>query len=84
MVSLLIYFIFFIYKIYFLNSLGEEEEKIKPKLTINLDSIRDRKDEKKINDLKGEVHLLKNKINEFQEIIIRLDTEVYNLYNIIE
>ena len=81
MVSLLFYFIFFIYKIYFLNSFREEEGKIIPTLTINLDNIKERKDEKKINDLKEEVHLLKNKINELQTIIKKLDTEVYNIYN---
>lgn len=82
LVSLLFYFIFFIYKIYFLNSIREEEEgKIIPKLTINLDNIREGKEEKKINDLKEEVHLLNNKINELQTIIKKLDTEVYNLYN---
>ena len=84
MVSLFFYFIFFIYKIYFLNSLREEEEeegKIIPKLSINLDNIREKKDEKKINDLKEEVHLLNNKINELHIIIEKLDTEVNNLYN---
>lgn len=82
MVSLLFILYFFIYKIYFLNSLREEEEgKIIPKLTINLDDIKERKDDKKIDDLKGEIHLLKNKINELQTIIKKLDTEVYNLYN---
>ena len=81
MVSLLFYFIFFIYKIYFLNSFREEEGKIIPTLTINLDNIKERKDEKKINDLKEEIHLLKNKINELQTIIKKLDTEVYNIYN---
>ena len=82
MVSLLFILYFFIYKIYFLNSLRKEEEgKIIPKLTINLDYIKERKDEKKIDDLKGEIHLLKNKINELQTIIKKLDTEVYNLYN---
>ena len=81
MVSLLFYFIFFIYKIYFLNSFREEEGKIIPTLTINLDNIKERKEEKKINDLKEEVHLLKNKINELQTIIKKLDTEVYNIYN---
>jgi predicted RNase H-like nuclease (RuvC/YqgF family) len=81
LVSLLFYFIFFIYKIYFLNSFREEEGKIIPTLTINLDNIKERKDEKKINNLKEEVHLLKNKINELQTIIKKLDTEVNNIYN---
>ena len=81
MVSLLFYLIFFIYKIYFLNSFREEEGTIIPKLTIDLDNISKMKNEDKLKEIKDEVLLLNNKINELQTIIKNLESEVYNLYN---
>ena len=82
LVSALLYLIFFIYKIYFLNSFREKEKEreIIPTLTIDLDKIKEIKNEKKFSE---EIHLLKNKINELENIIKKLETEVYNLYNLI-
>ena len=81
MVSLLFYLIFFIYKIYFLNSFREEEGTIIPKLTFDSDNISKMKNEDKLKEIKDEVLLLNNKINELQTIIKNLESEVYNLYN---
>ena len=81
MVSLLFYLIFFIYKIYFLNSFKEEEGKIIPKLTNDLDNMNKLKNENKLKV--EEVLLLNNKINELQITIKKLESEVNNLYNLI-
>ena len=81
MVSLLFYLIFFIYKIYFLNSFKEEEGKIIPKLTNDLDNMNKMKNENKLKV--EEVLLLNNKINELQITIKKLESEVNNLYNLI-
>jgi hypothetical protein len=80
LVSIFLYLIFFIYKIYFLNSFSEREKggKIIPKLTIDMDKIKEIKNEKIISE---EIHLLKNKINELETVIKNLEIEVYNLYN---
>jgi hypothetical protein len=39
------------------------------------------KNEDKLKEIKDEVLLLNNKINELQTIIKNLESEVYNLYN---
>ena len=84
MVSLLFYLIFFIYKIYFLNSFKEEEGKIIPKLTNDLDNINTMKNDNKYKEIKvEEVLLLNNKIKELQITIKKLESEVNNLYNLI-
>ena len=83
MVSLSFYLIFFIYKIYFLNFYREEEGKIIPKLTNDLDNINTMKNENQLKEIKEEVLLLNNKIKELQTTIKKLETEVYNLYNLI-
>ena len=82
MVSLFHYLIFFIYKIYFLNSFREKEDKIIPKLTIDIDKIREVENEKKSKEIEEEILLLKRKINELQSNIKKLESEVYNLYNL--
>ena len=82
MVSLFHYLIFFIYKIYFLNSFREKEGKIIPKLTIDIDKIREVENEKKSKEIEEEILLLKRKINELQSNIKKLESEVYNLYNL--
>ena len=82
MVSLFHYLIFFIYKIYFLNSFREKERKIIRKLTIDIDKIREVENEKKSKEIEEEILLLKRKINELQSNIKKLESEVYNLYNL--
>ena len=82
MVSLFHYLIFFIYKIYFLNSFREKEGKIISKLTIDIDKIREVENEKKSKEIEEEILLLKRKINELQSNIKKLESEVYNLYNL--
>jgi predicted RNase H-like nuclease (RuvC/YqgF family) len=84
LVSLFHYLLFFIYKIYFLNSFREKEGKIIPKLTTDIDRIREMENEKKSKEIKEEILLLKRKINELQSTIKKLESEVYNLYNLIE
>ena len=83
MVSLSFYLIFFIYKIYYLNSFREEEGKIIPKLTNDLDNKVAMKNDNKLKEKVEEVLLLNNKINELQITIKKLESEVYNLYNLI-
>ena len=83
MVSLSFYLIFFIYKIYYLNSFREEEGKIIPKLTNDLDNKVTMKNDNKLKEKVEEVLLLNNKINELQITIKKLESEVYNLYNLI-
>lgn len=82
MASIFHYLIFFIYKIYFLNSFREKEGKIIPKLTIDIDKIREVENEKKSKEIEEEILLLKRKINELQSNIKKLESEVYNLYNL--
>ena len=55
--------------------------KIIPKLTNDSDNISKMKNEDKLKEIKDEVLLLNNKINELQTIIKNLESEVYNLYN---
>ena len=61
--SIFHYLIFFIYKIYFLNSFREKERKIIRKLTIDIDKNRKMEKEKKSKEIKEEIVLLKRKIN---------------------
>ena len=82
--SIFHYLIFFIYKIYFLNSFREKEGKIIRKLTIDIDKNRKMEKEKKSKEIKEEILLLKRKINELQATIKKLESEVNNLYNLLE
>ena len=83
LVSLFHFLKFFIDKLYFLNSFREKEGKIIPKLAIDNDKIRELRNEKKAKEIKEEVPFLKRKINELQITIKKLESEVYNLYNLI-